>query len=411
MSPLGTLALVSALALVPGLARAGCGVERGTLRLLSDDWEALHVVAERAEACAGEGVTVATERTREHKALQVPALSVTPARYTSVVVSNNTIVPLLNAGLIRPLDELVERHAPTLPERQLIRVNGKIVAIAFNANAQHLYYREDVLEEAGLEPPSSYESLLANAEALRREGRFEQPLAGTFATGWDLANEFVNLHLGLGGELFVPGSAEPAIESPAGLEALATLGELSGYMDPDFLAIDSNELQRLWESGEVAMAIGWSSRAEALTDTAGDAPEVASNTALAAAPTIGDGTVPAATLWWNGFTIASRIDDEEAESSFRIMLHAISPTLLEEHAATSVWLIEGYEPTPASAGVIANVEAGARAYPMQPTTSLLHTALGDNLAEFLQGQESAKQALRDAADAYRDAARERGFLR
>jgi len=322
------LALVPALALTfafgTGRASAGCGVESGALSLFSDDWEALHVVAERAEACAGDGVTVTTERTREHKALQVPALSVTPARYTSAVVSNNTIVPLSNADLIRPLDALIARHAPTLPDRQRIRIDGRTLAIAFNANVQHLYYREDVLERSGLEPPSSYEALLEGAETLRREGRFEHPLGGTFAAGWDLANEFFNLYLGLGGEPFVAGSAEPAIEGPAGVRALQMLRDLSGYMHPDFLSVDSNELQSRWESGEVAMAVGWNSRAEALTDTEGDHPAIAAATALAAAPTIGGGTTPAVSLWWNGFTVAKNISDEDAEASFRIMLQAIS---------------------------------------------------------------------------------------
>ena len=38
---------------------------------------------------------------------------------------------------------------------------------------------------------------------------------------------------------------------------------------------------------------------------------------LAAAPTVGGGTIPAATLWWDGFTIAKNISDEDAEASFR----------------------------------------------------------------------------------------------
>ena len=398
------------LALAPGAAPAGCGVSSGELRLLSDDWEALHVVAERAEGCAGDGVSVTSERTREHKSLQVPALEVDPAGYTSVIVSNNTIVPLLNGNLVRPLDALVERHAPTLPERQLIRVDGRIMAIAFNANAQHLYYRTDLLEAAGIEPPETYEAVLEAAETLRRDNGVTRPLVGTLAAGWDLANEFMNLYLGLGGTPFVPGGAEPAIEGPAGVEALETLGALSAYMDPDFLSIDSNELQSQWESGEPAMAIAWSSRAEALLDPDGNAPEVAAVTALAAAPSVGGGDIPAAALWWNGFTIARNVSEEEAEASFRIMLEAISPALLEEHADASVWLVDGYEPTPASAGVLATVDAGARPYPMLAPMSLLHTALGDNLAEFLQNRESASQALRDAAETYRSAAREQGFL-
>ena len=47
---------------------------------------------------------------------------------------------------------------------------------------------------------------------------------------------------------------------------------------------------------------------------------------------------------------------------------------------------------------------------MLPYMGLLHTALGDNLAEFLQGKESAEQALADVTAAYTTAATEAGFL-
>ena len=66
ISMLGALVL----ALAPsGAVSAGCGVSSGELRLLSDDWEALHVVAERAESCAGEGVRVSIGTEEENDAL------------------------------------------------------------------------------------------------------------------------------------------------------------------------------------------------------------------------------------------------------------------------------------------------------------------------------------------------------
>jgi hypothetical protein len=47
---------------------------------------------------------------------------------------------------------------------------------------------------------------------------------------------------------------------------------------------------------------------------------------------------------------------------------------------------------------------------MMPFMGLLHTALGENLAEFLQGSESAEQALADVEATYTTAARGQGFL-
>lgn len=392
------------------LASADCGIPAGSVRILSNDFEALHVVASAAEECASPAVAVTKNQTTEHKNIQVPALTTDPATYTVAMVANNSIVPLLNAGLIRPLDELVEEYGQDLQDSQLIRIDGKIMAIAFMANAQHLHYRKDILEEAGLEPPKSYEDILANAEVLREKDIMQNPLAANDMPGFDLAEEFVNMYLGYGGEFFEPGTANASINNEKGVKALETMKALSEYMGQDFMTYNTNAIKPLWEAGQVAMLNGWGSRASALIDTSGPAPEIAENTVLAAAPTVGGGTVPAATLWWDGFVIAKNISDEDAEASFQAMMHAIAPETAQEHAEVAVWLIKGYEPTPAAKGVIETMQAGAQPFPMLPYMGVLFTAIGDNLAQFMQGQESAEQALADATQAYNTAAREAGYL-
>jgi hypothetical protein len=73
-------------------------------------------------------------------------------------------------------------------------------------------------------------------------------------------------------------------------------------------------------------------------------------------------------------------------------------------------MIPGFEPGRTAEGVMATIQAGARPYPMLPYHGLLHTALGDNIADFLQGSESAEQTLADVEAAYTAAAQEQGFL-
>src|SRR5918995_66708 len=201
-----------ALLTTTALAHAECGIPKGSVRILSNDFEALHVVARTAEECAGPTVTVTKNQTTEHKNIQVPALTTNPATYTVAVVANNSIVPLLNGGLVRPLDDLVAKHGQNLTESQLIRTDGKIMAIAFMANAQHLHYRKDILEKAGLQPPKTYEEILAAAKVIREKNLMQNPLAANFKPGWDLAAEFVNMYLGYGGEFFEPGTAKIAID-------------------------------------------------------------------------------------------------------------------------------------------------------------------------------------------------------
>ena len=110
---------------------------------------------------------------------------------------------------------------------------------------------------------------------------------------------------------------------------------------------------------------------------------------------IGAGTIPGAAQWWDGFTIAKNVSDEDAAASFQAMVHAISPEMMAANADKATWLIAGFKPGKAASGVIANAQAGARAYPMQPYMGLLHTALSADLADFIAGKEEADQALAD----------------
>ncbi len=405
------LAVTAASLAFASAAFADCGIEKGSVRILSNDFPALGVVNAAAETCASPTVTVTVNQTQDHQSLQVPALTANPATYTVAVVANDSIVPLLNAGLIRPLDDLVAQYGQDLQPSELVKIDGKVMAIAFQINAQHLWLRPDILEQAGITTqPRTYEDVLAAAEAIRSKGILKNPLAASDKPGWNLAAEFVNMYMGYGGELFEPGTAKVAIENDKGVKALETMKALTAYMDPDFITYDTNAMQALWQSGEVAIENAWGSRATGVLDPNGKAPEIGAKTTFAAAPTVGSGTVPASTLWWDGFTIAKNISDEDAAASFRAMVHAIGPETAKANPTVAAWLIPGYEPTPAAKGVIETLKAGAKPYPMVPTMGILHTALGDNLIGYLQGSETAEQALADATQAYQTAAKEAGFL-
>jgi ABC-type glycerol-3-phosphate transport system substrate-binding protein len=409
---LTTRTTVAACALIvsAGAAWADCGIEAGSVRILSNDFAALHAIADAAKTCASATVEVTSNATEEHKNIQVPALTTNPATYTVAVVATNSIVPLMNDDLIRPLDDYIAKWGQNLQESQLIRVDGKVMAIAFMANAQHLFYREDILADNGIAVPTSYEEMIAAAEALRAAGVMETPIAASFMPGWNVAAEFVNTYLGTGNEFFVPGTAELAIDNDDARAVLENMKTMVGYMGQDWATYDANSQLPIWEAGEVAMAINWGSRAGAFIAADSAAPEIAAATGFAAAPTIGGGTIPGAALWWDGITIAKNISDEDAEASFRAMMVGMSTDMMKANADKAVWLIKDYEPTDAAVGVIGDLQGGARPYPMLPYMGLLHTALGDNLTEFLQGTESADQALADVAAAYNAAATEAGFL-
>jgi maltose-binding protein MalE len=254
--------------------------------------------------------------------------------------------------------------------------------------------------------------MLAAAEAIREAGLMENPVGGAYAAGWNLAQEFNNMFIGYGGQFFEPGTAEPTVNSEAGVQALEMMRALSEYMNPDFLTHDSNATNAEYRAGNVALMNMWGSRAATLVTVDGVPQEVVDGFAIAGPMTVGGGDIPATTLWWDGWTVASNISDEEAEATFIAMMNGIRPEMMEDEdiRTQAVWLIPGYEPTPAAVGVFAAAEMGSVPYPMLPYMGLMHTALGAELTDFMQGNESAEQALADVEAAYRAAAREQGYL-
>ncbi|WP_420862409.1 ABC transporter substrate-binding protein [Algirhabdus cladophorae] len=386
----------------------GCAID-ARVSIVGNEFPAIQTVGAAAQECTG--AEVKTNLTADHQTINVPGMTGTPAEYTSAIVANSSIVALINEDVIRPLDDLVAKHGEGLKKNQLITIDGKVMAVAFMANAQHLVYRADVLEKAGVEAPTTYEEMLAAAEKIRSMGLMENPVGGAYKAGWNLAQEFNNMYIGHGGEFFEPGTATVSINNEAGVATLEMMKALSEYMNPDYLTHDSNATNAEYRAGNVALMNMWGSRAATMTDADGVSDEVKAGFAIAGPMTVGGGSTPATTLWWDGWTVAKNISDEEAEATFIALTHAVRPEILNEETSTqAVWLIDGYEPTPAATGVFAAANSSSVPYPMLPFQGLLHTALGAELSDFMQGKESAEQALADAEAAYTAAAKEKGFL-
>ncbi len=405
------LKTATALCLVAAPAFAECPADAtGSVRILSNDFAALNAIVNRATTCATPSLTITANQTTQHADLQVPALTVNPAEYTAAFGANGSLTVLLSAGLLRPLDDLLAQYGQDLQPSQLIRIDGKVMAIAFMANAEHFYYREDVLAQAGVEPPQTWDEVLAAAAKIREQGIMQNPIGMAYAPGWELGQGFVNLYLGLDGELFEPGSAMPAIANEKGVKALETMKAIAGFMDPDFLTWSADSIVPLFEADKIAMTNLWGSTAANLLPGTELAPTVAPNMRLSAAPTMTGGTHPATTVWWDGFGIAKNISDEDAAATFQVLMHAIGPDLATEQPELAVWLIKGYVPTDAAAGVIASVQGGTPGYPTVPYMGLIHTAIDENIIDFMKGTESAEQALADAEAAYIVSAREAGYI-
>ena len=329
-----------------------CGPSGQSIRILASDFPAIHAVAGTAEEnCAASASEFTRNHTTEARQIMNAALTPNPAEYTSVIVANSTLTQLMNDGLVRPLNDLVEKYGADLPKNLMITIDDNIMAVAFMANSQHLFSRKDILEKAGINSiPGTYSEMIAAAQAIRKAGIMEYPIVMNMKTGWNVGESFNLVFLAHGGEFFKPGTAEPTVNSAAGIAALNTLKALVEYAHPDHLTQASNETQAIWEAGEAALGIMWGSRGSVILDDEGSSEQVTSNTVLSSAPSVKPGGIPGATLWWDGFTISKNVSDAEAEATFAALASSLNSDMVAANNDDAIWLLEGFKPGAAAEG-------------------------------------------------------------
>ena len=382
---------------------AGCAFENNIeLKSLSNSFDAMKAVTEAMAECGNVTSTLDVD----FKDKQPEAFAANPSLYQIGGVSNGTMVPLLNAGTIRPLDDLVAKYGSQLKPSQLIKVNGQVMAIAMMVNNQHLMYREDIFNDLGIDEPTTHAEMVAAAKFMQSYNLVDYPIGGTYKAGWNLGEEFINNYLGNGGAFFGEGNA-PSINNATGVATLNTMKSLTEYMDPEYLVADSTYVQQQFQQGKIAMATLWATRAGAMDNA--EESQVVGKVKMASAP-MGT-TRPASTNWWDGIVFATNMTDEQADAAFRVAMEGIDTEMVQANNDDAVWLIDGYVAGSAAAGAIATANNGAAPYPSSsPGMGAMHTALGNGIAAFLTGKKDAATALADIEVAYTIAATESGLM-
>jgi len=400
-----TIILAGAVSLLSTGAYAACDFDNTVpVKSLSAGFEAWKA----ATAAMAECGNFEAELDQEFRTKQPAAFAANPSLYQIGGVANGTLVPLLNDGTVRPLDDLVAKYGQNLTPNQLIRIDGQVMAVAMMVNTQHLMYREDILKDLGIAVPKTYDEVLAAAEKIKAAGVVDYPLGATYKTGWNLAQDFVNMYIGFGGTFFADGS-RPAINNDQGVAALEMMKKLTAYMDPEFLVSDSTYVQQQFQQGKIAMANLWASRAGAMNDEAES--QVVGKVIMASAPAAIPGEKPASTLWWDGIVIAKNNTDEEADAAFRVAMAGLSKEMVQSNSDIAVWLVDGFEPGPLAQGAVETAMNGTVPYPASSEMGLMHTALGNGVSDFLTGAKDAKTTLADIEAAYLTAAKEAGLVK
>ncbi len=338
-------------------------------------------------------------------------LSVPKSPFAGVVLSNSQFGDYNSQGLLRPLDDLLKKYRSQysfLTDNMLIKVDGKVYAIAFKSNLQHLIYRKDLFQKYGIEEPQTFDEVIAAAKKLRGKKDVDYAFGAAFKSGWNLATEFTNLYLSTGDEFFKSGFQPNLYRNKNASRALKTLKKLYGYSSPNSLALASGDVTSLFQSGQIGIMQIWATRASATEDpklskVIGKV-EIGSAAKLSASD-----PYTASALWWDGFAIP-KTTTNDPETTFKLFMELLDKETVSKSSDKAVWISPYYKAGQYSKGVTKTIANQVRVWPNEPQFSILHSALGKYLPDYLHGSRTLTQTMKRVEAEYKKVAKEKGFL-
>ena len=395
---------------------------QGDINLLGNSFPAIQHLARVAESCTRPGLKVAFKLTPQARnETELAFATHTASSFDAAVVSMGLFSSLYSRRQLFAMNALVEKYAAryNIEERMLVRVDGQVMAIAFMQNTQNLYFRQDLLDRHKLAVPTNYAQMLRAAATLKtQEPSISFPIAQGFAKGFDGATEFTNILASLGGRYFLPGSATPAFQGDAGVQAIELMRSVLPHMTPNALASNTDDVMNQLQQGKAAMGVLWASRASRMDDPA--ASKVVGKIGFAAAPAALAGGPSAAHLWWDGVVMprngeagssGAPANAAKRDATFQVLMEMLSEASVREGNDLAIWVRSVYRPGRFGTGVAAALQAGAPVWPGEPFFSLAHAEVGKVLPDALKGERTPQAALAGAAAAYARVAAEKGFLR
>ena len=192
------------------------------------------------------------------------------------VIASGWGVELVDGGLLENLDAYVAKDtkinmadiAPYFREYNQ-KIAGSTYLITIDGDFQMLYYRTDVLEKAGLKPPTNWAEYMAIAKAtngtdMNGDGTpdygsciFKKRNAQSFFAVQSIAAGFVQTKGTGEGIYFDADTMKPKINNEAWIEAFNIYKATGKYGPPDELNHDIGDTRALVTGGRCALMIDW----------------------------------------------------------------------------------------------------------------------------------------------------------
>jgi multiple sugar transport system substrate-binding protein len=185
-----------------------------------------------------------------------------------------------------------------------------IYGLPLRGHAQVLFYRTDILEQAGVEPPTTWQDLVEIAPAIKETGH--DPIAIYYGVnGGQNLFIWLNMLWGNGSDVF-DAEYRPTFNNEAGVEATQLYVDLlkNGFTAPGSVTFNEQDANLEMLQGRAAMFVGWWWMYSNFKNPETTAPEVADNIGFLPAPGWEGGEpISYGYIWPTGILQASQNQD------------------------------------------------------------------------------------------------------
>jgi multiple sugar transport system substrate-binding protein len=225
-------------------------------------WSPVAVAFERRHPGVRVDLVEGPQSTDLRENLYTTSLLARDATFDLVYMDVTWTAKLAAAGWLRPLDAHLgeEEKGSLLPAAlEAGRYRGVLYRIPVRTDVGVLYYRKDLLQQAGLSPPRSYEELTDAARALQSP----PSLWGYVWQGKQyegLVCNYLEVLRGHGGFWVDPGTLEVGLDRPEAVAALSFLVRTVGserISPPGVTTYQEEESRRLFQDGRAVFLRNW----------------------------------------------------------------------------------------------------------------------------------------------------------
>ena len=150
------------------------------------------------------------------------------------------------------------------------RYEGSYYGMPWLNDVKYMFVNKELLAQAGIEEvPTTWDELIADAQACKDQGICEYPIVGCYAQAECLVCDYTCIAGSFGGA-FVDENNNPTLNSPENVQALEFMAKTleDGLCNPKSLEMIEDDVLSTFAAGSAVFAINWTYQYAAMNDEA-----------------------------------------------------------------------------------------------------------------------------------------------